>query len=170
MTAAVANASPLIALAKIDRFSLLKRLFREIVVPEAVWEEVVVRGAGRPAAELAVSAEQEGWLRRRVVKDTLAVTVLRATLGAGEAQAIVLAQEVEATWVLLDDDLARAHADRIGLKVKGTAGILLAAHTAGVLGNLEAVLDELRTQGFWLGNRIYNAILSEASEAETGNA
>lgn len=162
MNPVVANASPLIALAKIDRFSLLKQLFGDILVPEAVWEEVVVQGAGKSAAELAVSAEQEAWCQRQSIEDTLAVKVLQATLGAGEAEAIILAQEVEARWVLLDDDLARSHADNIGLQVKGSAGILLAGYKAGLLDDLRADLDELRARGFWLGDRVYHAILNEA--------
>lgn len=158
----VANASPLIALAKIDRFPLLHHLFGEVVVPEAVWIEVTVRGAGKPAANLLLSACQQGWLQRRKVNDLLAVAVLRATLGPGEAEAIVLAQEIEASWVLLDDDLARAQAARIGLRVKGTAGILLTAYQAGLLEDLRRALDDLRTKGFWLSERVYRAILAEA--------
>lgn len=158
----VVDASPLIALAKIDHFSLLKRLFGEILAPNAVWEEVVVQGAGRPAAEQVVAAKRKRWFRRQAVKDDLAVRVLRATLGSGEAEAIILAQEVEAEWVLLDDDLARSHANNIGLWVKGTAGILLAGYKAGFLDDLKAALDELRARGFWLSDRIYNAILTDA--------
>ena len=93
MKPVIADASPLIALAKIDRFFLLKRLFGEIWVPDAVWEEVVVQGAGKPAAELVVSAEQATWVQRRKIEEALAVEVLRATLGRGEAEVIVLAQE-----------------------------------------------------------------------------
>jgi len=162
MKPVVANASPLIALAKIERFSLLKRLFGEILVPNAVWQEVVVQGAGRPASEQVVVAERNRWCRRQVVKDDLAVRVLRATLGSGEAEAIVLAQEIEAEWVLLDDDLARSHANNIGLLVKGTAGVLLAGYNAGFLDDLGAALDELRVRGFWLSDRIYHAILTAA--------
>lgn len=161
MSPVVANASPLIALAKIDRFCLLRRLFGEIWVPEAVWEEVIVRGAGQPAAELVVSAEQKGCFCRQSIEDTLAVEVLRATLGSGEAEAIILAQEVKAKWVLLDDDLARTHADRIGLRVKGTAGILLAGYKAGLVDDLKTDLEELGARGFWPGDRTYNAILAE---------
>lgn len=162
MSKAVANASPLIALAKIDRFLLLRHLFGEIVVPDAVWTEIAVRGVGKPAADLVLSAYQQGWLQRRKVNDMLAVAVLRATLGPGEAEAIVLAQEIEASWVLLDDDLARAQAVRIGLQVKGTAGILLTAYQAGLLEDLKGALDDLRAEGFWLGERVYRAILDEA--------
>ncbi len=162
MKPVIADASPLIALAKIDRFFLLKRLFGEIWVPDAVWEEVVVQGAGKPAAELVVSAEQATWVQRRKIEEALAVEVLRATLGRGEAEVIVLAQETGARWVLLDDDLARAQADRLGLHVKGSAGILLAGHSAGFLHNVKADLDTLRARGFWLSDRVYRAILSKA--------
>lgn len=162
MSITVANASPLIALARIDRFSLLKSLFQDIAVPEAVWTEVVVQGTGKPAVDLAIQAEQQGWLHREQVADTLAVAVLQANLGAGEAEAIVLAQELGVRWVLLDDDLARAHATRLGLSVKGTAGILLAAHVAGHISDLKTTLDELRSHSFWLSDRIYTAILDQA--------
>jgi predicted nucleic acid-binding protein len=48
MSVTVANASPLIALARIDQFSLLRALFQDIVIPEAVWTEVVAQGIGIP--------------------------------------------------------------------------------------------------------------------------
>lgn len=162
MSITVANASPLIALARVKQFSLLKTLFQEVVVPEAVWTEVVVRGAGKPAADLAIDAEKSGWLHRQDVSDRFAVAALQANLGDGEAEAIVLAQELDATWVLLDDDLARAHATRLNLLVKGTAGILLAANHAGLIADLKTTLDELRVQSFRLSDRIYNEILAQA--------
>jgi predicted nucleic acid-binding protein len=76
-----------------------------------------------------------------LVEDTFAAAALQATLGDGEAEAIVLTQELDASWVLLDDDLARVHATGLGLPVKGTAGILLAAHHAGLITDLKDILD-----------------------------
>jgi predicted nucleic acid-binding protein len=158
----VANASPLIALAKIDRFSLLKQLFGDIWIPDAVWHEVVIQGAGKPAAESTITAEQESWLQRHSIVDTLAVEVLQATLGAGEAEAIVLAQEVSAKWVLLDDDLARVQAERLGLRVKGSIGLLLASYQAHYIDDLQADIDTLRARGFWLADRLYRTVLEKA--------
>jgi len=158
----VCNASPLIALARIDHFALLRQVFQNIIVPEAVWEEVVIRGSGKPAANLTLQAEQEGWLNRQTVQDNLAVATLQANLGSGESEAIILAQELQAMWVLLDDDLARTHAIRLGLSVKGTAGITLAAYHAGLITDVKATLDDLRTQSFRLSDRVYHAILSQA--------
>jgi predicted nucleic acid-binding protein len=87
MSITVANASPLITLARIDQFSLPKTLFQDVVIPEAVWTEVVARGTGKPAADLAMQAKQQGWLHRQQVGDTFAVAVLQASLGDGEAEA-----------------------------------------------------------------------------------
>jgi len=162
MSTVVADSSPLIALAKIEQFHLLRRLFERIVVPDAVWIEVVVRGEGKPASALVLSAHQEGWIQRQRARNVLAVTLLRANLGPGEAEAIVLAQEIKAMWVLLDDDLARAYATGIGLRVKGTVGVLLAAYQAGFLSDLRGTMDELRAKGFWLSERVYQRILAES--------
>ena len=84
MSIAVANASPLIALARIDQFSLLKALFQDVIIPGAVWTEVVTQGTGRPAANLVIQAEKEGWLRRQQITGRFAVAVLQANLGDGE--------------------------------------------------------------------------------------
>jgi uncharacterized protein len=133
----------------------------EVLLPDAVRKEVVIRVAGKSAAELVASAKQKAWIRRQSVGDTFAVMVLQARVGLGEAEAITLAKEVKAGWVLLDDDLARAHASSVGLRVKGTAGILLAGYKADFLVDLKEDLDKLRSQGFWLGDQLYRAILPE---------
>ena len=156
----VTNASPLIVLAKINQFSLLPQLFTEIIIPDAVWQEIVIHGAGRPATNAVIQAERQGWLQRRVAQDKLAVSILQTRLGAGESEAIVLAQQCQATWVLLDDDLARTQAHRLQLAVKGTVGILLAGYYAGIVKDLKKSLDELRAHNFRLSDTIYQSVLA----------
>jgi len=56
----VSNSSPLILLSKLGHFDLLRRLFNQIAVSQEVWDEVVVRGAGRPGA---AEAQQANWIR-----------------------------------------------------------------------------------------------------------
>ena len=70
----VSNSSPLIALAKIGKLHILKELFGEIIIPKAVWNEVVVKGKGKPGAEEVEKAE---WIKVREVKDRLSVEVLK---------------------------------------------------------------------------------------------
>jgi len=121
--------------------SLLRERFPEsIVVPEAVWREVVVNDKGM-------------------------VGLLRAELDEGEAESIALAHEVSADVVLLDERDARQAAMRMGLKVLGTVGILLWGKQAGKLMNLRELLDALRFQGkFRISQRLYERVILEAGE------
>lgn len=47
----VSDASPLIYLARIGELDLLQKLYGELHIPVAVWQEVVVAGAGQPGAD-----------------------------------------------------------------------------------------------------------------------
>lgn len=78
----VADATPLIALAKIRKFFLLKDLFGELLIPKAVYEEVVDSGKGRPGQK---EVEVSSWIKTQVVGDNLAVSALETMLGRGEA-------------------------------------------------------------------------------------
>jgi predicted nucleic acid-binding protein len=158
----VSNSGPLITLATIGMLDLLEALFKRIVIPQAVYDEVVVYGAGDPGSD-EISAAQ--WIRTLQVRDQLAVNLLRETLGAGESEAIVLAQELNGGYVLLDDALARRKAEHIGLRLTGTLGILVMAKEAGLILAVKPVLDELRLTDFRMSDRVYQDVLSKAGEA-----
>jgi predicted nucleic acid-binding protein len=82
----VSNASPLINLARIGDLDLLRRLYGEIVIPEAVWDEVGVSGVGQPGATEVARAT---WIQKQAPGNRALVQVLRQDLAAGEAQALV---------------------------------------------------------------------------------
>jgi len=120
----VSNASPLVNLARIGRLELLRDLFGEMCVPDAVWEEVVVAGEGQPGAQLLAQAR---WVVRRQVQNRSLVQALRQELDAGEAEAIVLALELKADLLLMDERLGRETAQHLGLKPTGVIGVLIEA-------------------------------------------
>jgi uncharacterized protein len=159
----ISNASVLIALSSIGMLSLLRERFPEsIVVPEAVWREVVDEGAERPGAS---EVSKANWIEVHKVNDKGMVGLLRAELDEGEAESIALAHEVSADVVLLDERDARQAAMRMGLKVLGTVGILLWGKQAGKLMNLRELLDALRFQGkFRISQRLYERVILEAGE------
>src|SRR5690348_1227351 len=96
----VSNSSPLIALATIDSLDLLQALYGEIHIPEEVFTEVVIRGAGRPGASEVAGA---GWIVRHAVVNRLVVAqLLESGIDAGESEAIALATEVSARLLILD--------------------------------------------------------------------
>jgi len=157
----VSNSSPLIALASIGRLELLKSLFGEISIPQAVYEEVVVQGQGEPGSKEVAEAN---WIRTIPIKDRLAADLLQESLDLGESEAIVLGQELSARYVLLDDELARRKADRIGLPVAGTLAVLLMAKQAGLIATVGSALADLRQTDFRVSERVYSAVMAKAGE------
>ena len=90
----VSNTTPLIGLATIQRFELLKHLFGELYIAQAVYDEAVVAGREVGGAKREVSTAN--WIKTVRVKDRLAVEVLLDELDLGEAETIVLARELGA--------------------------------------------------------------------------
>lgn len=152
----VSNASPLIALARIDRFILLRDLFGHVCVPEGVYGEVVVAGAGRPGSR-EVKEAAGVWIEVRTVQEPL-VTKGLFVLGQGEAEAIALALELGADLTLLDDRQARQAARLMGLSLAGTVGVLRFALEEGKLENWEKTLEELGEQGFRISGQVLRSL------------
>ena len=116
--------TPLINLARVNQFDLLAAFYDQIVIPEPVYAEVVVRGEGRDGSQ---EVKEATWIDVQVPRDELAVRALAAELGMGEASAIILAQELDASLLILDEIRGRRIALQLGLKVHGTLGILTRA-------------------------------------------
>jgi predicted nucleic acid-binding protein len=151
----ISNSTPLIALSRINKFGLLREYFGEIHIPKEVFNEVVTRGGNLSGAEEVASAE---WIKVENTGDKIAVESLSITLDKGEAEAIVLAREMNAL-LIIDDGDGRRTAESLGLKITGTLGILLLAHEDGKL-DLKTAIDDLMAAGFRLSEKEYKKILS----------
>ena len=166
MPSAVSNSSPLIHLAAIGSFALLRDFFEEIRLPPAVWREVVEEGRGRPGAEEVEQAAERGWLRVVALRDAALATSLKRTLDDGEAEAIALAVQEKADCVLLDESDARKAAEVQGLTKTGVIGLLIRAKRQGRIASLRERLSCLRDEaGFWIDDSLYQAALQAACES-----
>ena len=119
----VADSSPLVILAKLDCFNLLNRLFPRLYISTAVQHEVVVSGAGLPGASEVAKAE---WIEVKQLQNQteLLAAQEKYALGVGELSTILLAKEINANTVLLDDYNARKLAKAEGLQARGSVGLL----------------------------------------------
>ena len=126
----VVNATPLIALAIIGQLELLQQMFEEVIVPTSVFEEVTVKGVNRPGADRVAGAD---WIRVLSSSSQPGIEPLVLGLDEGEVEVLLLAQEIEPDWVVIDERQARRVAKALNLPVKGTLGILLAAVMADLL-------------------------------------
>jgi hypothetical protein len=117
----VSNTSPISNLAKVGRLALLQQLYGVILIPSAVNEELLDKRAG----EIVITAVQSAiWLEIDSVQNQELVNQLRNRVNLGEAEAIVLALEVQANRLLIDERLGKQAATNLGLKMTGVLGIL----------------------------------------------
>jgi hypothetical protein len=156
----VFNAGPLIALSLVGQLQVLPALYNKVLVPEAVWHEIVDSGFGRAgAAELKASK----WIE--VVPSTSVDSFLEADLGRGESQVIAVARARGAALVLIDELLARRVAGQVyGLRVKGSGGLLVQAKKAGLIPAVRPLLDGMKERGYYLSVRLIERACSEVDE------
>lgn len=142
---AVSNASPLISLARIGCLEKLPLLFRAVRIPTEVYDEVVVAGAGLPGAVAVAKAD---WIQVTPVhnQEKLALARAKRNLGAGEVAAVILAKELSADMVLMDEARGRRFARDEGLVVTGCVGILEELHRRGEAGDLRGLYHSLLEQ------------------------
>jgi predicted nucleic acid-binding protein len=129
--------------------SLISRLYSRILIPPAVWREVVEESDGRPGAVEMEKAVAAGWMVKQAAKNETLVIALRQTLDNGEAEAIPLATELHPESVLLDDKLARQMARRLGVSVTGTLGVLLRAKQVGLIVEVRSLITRLQSEGYY---------------------
>ena len=161
MAVVVSDTTPLHYLILIGRDSVLEKLYRQVIVPPAVLQEL-----GHPAAPPAVSAwvkAPPAWL---TVQSPASIPPRFDNLDFGERQALALAKEIHADLVLLDDKVARRFAESETLKVKGTLGIVADAAKAGLL-NFRTTVETLQQSTMRLDAKLAQRIIEEY-EKKTG--
>ena len=158
----VADAGPLIGLARVDGLPLLRSLYGEVVIPPEVAEELRLT-EDRPGSLRLRDFAKEGWLR---IQELAAPKVSPEVLGLdpGEAAAIALAVELKARFLLIDEYRGRKAALRCGVPVVGVPGLLLAAKAQGQLREVAPLLESLSQAGYRLSAELYAEVLRRAGE------
>lgn len=156
----VSDAGPLIYLGAVGQLELLPAQFERVLVPDAVWNEVVGHGAALPGADAVREAK---WIDVRTVADD-AVRPFTDRLDPGEAAALALAIALHADLCLVDDLAARRMANAIGIPVVGTLGILLQAKMLGRIPAVRPILLAMTQLGFRVSAELLRAVLNHAGE------
>lgn len=157
----VADSSPLIYLSVLGRLDLLGALYGAVLLPRAVYDEVVIAGDGEPGSREVASA---GRIEVRDVAMDESWAALDARLDPGEAAAIVLALEARADLLLVYDRAGRREATVVGLRVHGTLGVLVDARRRGLLAALRPEIDALVAAGFRVSERARGEVLALVGE------
>ena len=123
----VSDTTPLISLLKISRLDLLEKLFGEVLIPSAVFNELTTDERFQLEAN---QIRQEKFIVVKEVNNLESVSILKRATGLdqGESEAIVLTDELNAELLLMDEAKGRNVSSQMGLQIMGTIGILMAAY------------------------------------------
>ncbi|MBS3028218.1 MAG: DUF3368 domain-containing protein [Dolichospermum sp. DET50] len=157
----VSNTTPFSELAKVGRMNLLGDIFGKVIIPQEVYDEITT--GTHPAVNAVKSAN---WIEVLSIRNSQQVSILQSetNLDLGECAAIILAEELGADRVLIDEWAARKVAKSRHLPVTGTVGILLIAKHQGLIESVKPVLDELMAQGKRISQQLYQEVLDMAKE------
>ncbi len=157
----VSDSTVLIGLSKIGKTGLLRDIFQKIYVPEAVFQEVTEAGEQRAGAKIVREAP---WIERRQIGDHVQANLLMTVLEKGEAEVLVLAKEIRADLILMDEEKARKSAIKAGFRVMGVIGILIVAKRMGLIANIGAYIEKLQREKFRISDKIVRMALKQARE------
>lgn len=159
MLKVVSNTTPLISLLKLGRLDVLMELYQEILIPTAVFEEIEV-GKNKSFYRNLSNID---WVKIIKIENEDARRYF-LDLDKGEAEAIILATEIGADLIIMDEKLGRFHAKHADLKVTGTVGVLIKAKREGIINELKPLLFELRAKDVWISEKFIDEILSLVHE------
>lgn len=152
----ISNATPLIYLAKADKLGLLKKVFRQVIIPEEVKNEIVDEGKklGEMDAYLVEQAIKEGWIKVLNTKELIEIPL---QLEKGEIAVLSLAKNMNVEEVLIDEAPARLTSEILEIKPRGTIFVLLKALDKEHMGFDEflSILDGMIEVGFRLKEEVY---------------
>lgn len=158
----VSDTSPITNLAAIGQLDLLRQLYDSVIIPLAVYNEMVSVDRVVPGT---LEVQTFDWIQTQTVADSNRVVEIQENIHLGEAEAIVLALELEADLLLMDERRGRAVAMSYGVNVTGLLGVLLQAKRNGLLSAVKPVIHQLMEQvDFRISSQLYVEILQTAGE------
>ncbi len=155
----ISDSSTVTNLIQIGKLDLLEKLFGKVLIPQKVYEELSDYENQKDQLDSC------DWILVKTVLDHKAVAELREILNPGEAEAIILAQELKADFLIIDERKGRKVAEERGLRIVGLLGILTRAKKAGHILSLKLLLDILiKDIGFRISRNLYDRILRSVGE------
>ncbi|NER22130.1 MAG: DUF3368 domain-containing protein [Symploca sp. SIO1C2] len=152
----ISDTSAICYLLIINQIDILPALYTSIIIPQAVADEL--SASESPNIVQSWISQPPDWLQIKIIE--LNQDIELDTLDLGEREAIVLAEQVKANLVILDDKAARRIAAKRGLKIIGLLGVIKDAAKAQLL-DVEVAFDQLQTAGFWVAPSLLKRLLTD---------
>lgn len=159
----ISDSSPLIGLSSIGQLYILKSLWNNIIIPEAVYNEVVILGENKKGS-VEVKAACKEWIKVISVRNRQEIDALQTILDLGEAEVITLGQEIGADLLLINNREPRRFAQSLKLNLLGTIGIIRLAWKKKIIKDPLNHINKLRLKGFWISDSLIKTLKSEIKE------
>lgn len=157
----VSDTSCIAYLIQINLLHLLQTLYREIIIPAAVNDEILqLENKGYILSEF----KNADWIKIYSTHNLSNVSEYENILDRGELEAISIAIELEADLLIIDEKLGRVVAKTIGFDITGLLGILITAKNKNLILSVKKALDELILLGCRISNTLYNIALKSCNE------
>lgn len=161
MRKVVVNSTPLIALYRIGKLDLLKEIYGRVIIPYAVYEEVILESSTKESNDFI---QESGFIDIMKIKNEEAKRLFVTSLHKGEVEVMILAKEIESDLCIIDDLLARRYAKYYDLNITGTIGVVLKAKEQGIISRVKPIMDELIDSGIYIDSKLYNKVLEISEE------
>jgi predicted nucleic acid-binding protein len=157
----IADTSPINYLVWIGEIDVLPKIYGRIFVPPAVCRELKAEDA--PVAVRKWIAQPPDWLEVRMPTQQADAELVNADLDEGERDAILLAQELGADELIIDDLPGRKEAERRHLHFIGTLGVLRAASKRGLL-DFKTAINALRRTNFHVSQELLDRLIADEED------
>lgn len=155
MVIVVSDTSPIRALVHLGLLDLLRAIYGDVFIPPAVLVELQ-----RVFPETGGRQIIPDWVHVKAVSDSNEIRRFRSNLHAGESEALALALELDADYVLIDEE-----ARRRGLNPVGALGVLLQAKKSGMIPAIGPLISSLRADlNFFVSEKLEKELLRLADE------
>ena len=154
----VSNTTPIISLSSIGKINILRELFNEIIISKAVYDEIKAKKS------YGYDEADSNFIKIQSIKGKIYSELLLNQLDLGEAETIILAKEINADYVLIDENIGYKIAKNSNLEVIRTLSILLKAKEKGIISEIKPLLDEMIAKGRWYSKSVYNNFLKRIKE------
>ncbi len=142
----------------IERLDILKNVFHSIIVPKKVYDELCTI----PKQKLIL--EVENWIICQTIQNITIYEQVITDLDEGEAEAITLAHNLSADYLIIDERKGRQIAENLGIKIIGLLGILVLAKQKNIISLLKPLILDLVNVGFHLNEKLLNRVLQSVGE------
>lgn len=160
----VVNTSPLIVLGKIGHISLLKKCFKKVLIPKAVYQELTEK-PDSPETIALENAINEKWIT--INETEINSSLDTKNIGKGEKEAISLAKKLNLP-IIIDDDSAKTYASIIEVEAHGTLYVLIKSYVKKHISKekTKTLLESMIKKGFYISTELYFEFLNMLNSIE----